>query len=459
MKRILKQVYCENCNKTFVVSKDTYFCSECGSALAVKSEYEDPVFLEKRRKSKKVVKITAFVLSSLIIVSGVTCGILYKKGIDKINETSELIESLPDSVSNYDTYDDLINNAYNSYLNLSEWQKNKVSNKDKLLTIIPAYNEYKVNTLRTEMQKVNVDSVETTMVLSDIINLFDKLNSDQKALLASDETYALENYRKINDVIKGINDINEDLVNRYDDVKDVQKIYQTIATVYKNLVYNYGLVEEFEDKLAFLNLFTFEQNEAGTYSIKIKDPTTLSGKVELPAKYDGQDIVKIPDYAFENCKYVTSFIVPDSVSEIGVGAFKGCNKLEEMSLPFTGKNESSENIEAVFGWVFGYSTEYEDSNYKKASNMAFTNQKTGSVDGAVWQYSINAKRDGWTGSHVASYYFYIPQSLRKVTITKQTGVKTATFNGCTMLTSITYTQGIESEGECAFQNCTATIIK
>lgn len=410
---------------------------------------------------KKFKRFVIAMLCILIVGSGVAGGLYYKNGIDNANATAELIEYLPNEIYDYEHYDDLINDAYSAYLNLADWQKNKVSNKDKLLAIVPAYNEYKVGNLRTEMQKVTVDSVETTTALADTVNLYNALKPDQKALLTVEEIHALDNYVKVNNVIKGLNDINDDLVDRYGEVKDVQKIYYSIDPQFTNLVYNYGLVEEFDDKLAFLNLFAFEQNEAGTYSIKVKDPTSLSGKVELPAKYDGQDVVSIPEGAFENCKNVTAFIVPNTVTEIGKGAFKGCSRLEEITIPFTGNRENSAAYKAVFGYIFGYANKTNTDVQSNSKSEVFVNKNAMSYNGAIWQYSCyDTKIDSYFYNKykINCYYYFIPSSLKKVTITKQTEVKTAAFNGCNMLTSITFTQGIQKQGECAFQNCTATVI-
>lgn len=85
------------------------------------------------------------------------------------------------------------------------------------------------------------------------------------------------------------------------------------------------------------------------------------------------------------------------------------------------------------------------------------NEQYGNVEGAVWQYTY--RYNSVVASSRLSLFYYIPSSLREVTITKQTDVAIAAFNGCTMLTKITFVNGIESTGECAFQNCNAEIIQ
>lgn len=47
----------------------------------------------------------------------------------------------------------------------------------------------------------------------------------------------------------------------------------------------------------------------------------------------GENIVRIPDYAFENCAEVVDIVIPENVAEIGAGAFKGCTALNSVTVP------------------------------------------------------------------------------------------------------------------------------
>ena len=565
-------------------------------------------------------------LCLLLVVGGILGGVYYKNGIDAVNETIELINSVPDSVESYYLYEDVIAEAYSSYSSLSEWQKKKVTNSDKLLTIIPQYNEYKVALLRTAAEGVDVNTISQTTSLKDTVELYNALNDEQKALLSTDEKAQYENYVKVYQVINDINAINNDLVNKYDAITTVQRSYLTISDEFKPLVYNYELVNGFEAQLAFLNQFTFTAIDGG-YSIKVADGVELQGEIVIPSVYNNQDVIKIEsnafvdqrkitsivipttikqidsgalsgcnrlesitipflganissngtfshlfgsaiipqslkkvtvtvqdrvvDSAFANCNYieqvfyekeleyigsncfsgcealqsfnstelgtlnlegsmdsigasafkkcelitqiffsdeiikidsyafsgcknieelelthrviyigtgafeglkkVNAIVVPDSVQSIGSGAFKDCNSLEKISLPFTGASKDAQYYNAVLGYVFGY-VQYDTYPGYSLSNTFQNDNYHGSPVGATWQYSCRRETYG-----KASFHYYIPLSLREVIITNQTEVKTAAFNGCTMLTDITYTNGIESQGDYAFQNCTATI--
>jgi hypothetical protein len=114
-------------------------------------------------------------------------------------------------------------------------------------------------------------------------------------------------------------------------------------------------------------------------------------------------IESIGDYAFQNLK-ISTVTVPSSVTSIGSGAFKGCNSLVSISLPFVGSSNSITSYGSGASYKFGYIFGYTSSN---ASGTTY---------------------DGY------GYYYYIPSSLRTVTITNATGVSARAFSGCSSFT-------------------------
>ena len=585
------------------------------------------------RKKFAITMISILVL--LLIGGGISGGLYYKNGVDAANETQELISYLPlGEVSNYSVYKDLIQEAYESYESLASWQKDRVENRGILLAIIPKYNEYIVETLRTTSGEVSEETVSTSSALTDTVKLYNGLNSEQKSLLSNEEIAKYENYKKVLEVINSIKEIDDDLVNKYDRITSVNRTYLSIDEEFQGLVYNYELIATFESKMEFLNQFTFTEIENG-YSLNVKNGISFEGELILPCRYNNKDVIKIEkesfkdqrrvtaitvsenvqiiesgafsgcnnlteltlpftgeslssstafkhifggadvpqslkkvtitnqnkvvdsvfsgcnhietivykktlnyigassfkgcealftfnsktegtinlsgnmdsigarafedcasiqriifsdeiltinDYAFSGCRSIESLkltnritkigayafqdlkqiqeiVVFNSTQQIGVGAFKNCNALHKIQLPFLGLSKTATNYNSVFGAIFGYVSEgYSglswDSGFKNTiySNSPYSSGSAIRSDGAIWQFSYvhnNIVRD--------SYWYYIPTTLREVIITNQTDIPTAAFNGCSMLTNINITQGIESQGEYAFQNCTATI--
>ncbi len=134
----------------------------------------------------------------------------------------------------------------------------------------------------------------------------------------------------------------------------------------------------------------------------------------------------IGPYAFAECNNLSSIRIPDSVTTIEFGAFEGCTKLEELILPFIGISLTTRNkAETVFGAIFGYTSD-------KAENMIC--QKYGK-------------------SEEDCAYYYIPTSLRKITITNVETIPDYAFYNCSFLTEINIPSFVNNIGVGAFYNC------
>lgn len=120
----------------------------------------------------------------------------------------------------------------------------------------------------------------------------------------------------------------------------------------------------------------------------------------------GDGLKSIGYKAFYNVP-LTSVTVPNSVEYIGGSAFFGC-PLTEISLPFIGERAKTVyDYDNVLGAIFGYKR---------------TGESADDFSGMTYQMS--------------GFYFYIPLTLKKVTVTGSAPLPKNAFNNCAMLEEI-----------------------
>lgn len=152
-----------------------------------------------------------------------------------------------------------------------------------------------------------------------------------------------------------------------------------------------------------------------------KEPT-----IELPDNYSGYnyDIYK---YAFADCINATEIFVAENTVSIYPGAFRHCDNLESLSLPFVGgSRDESYFSQKVFGYIFGYEVITGGSNPSKEYL-----EELGLQD-AVVQYrkSIGSNEDEY-------YYYHIPKKISKVIIQESaTFIDGEAFNNCYGITDV-----------------------
>ena len=157
-------------------------------------------------------------------------------------------------------------------------------------------------------------------------------------------------------------------------------------------------------------------------------------------------LTNIGTSAFANCKRLTSITIPDSVKSIGGSAFSGCSSLESITIPFVGAKAgvtSSDTYQYPFGYIFG-ETSYD-------GGVATPHYSHGSY---TYYIPSSLKSVTVTGGNILYGAFYNCTGLTSVTIPNSVkSIGRGAFDGCSGLTSITIPNSVKSIGRGAFYNC------
>lgn len=181
---------------------------------------------------------------------------------------------------------------------------------------------------------------------------------------------------------------------------------------------------------------------------------------------------------------VTEISIPEYVTSITLGAFKGCQSLKEIELYFTGYSETSSNKHFGYAFGAGSSTKEQQGAYIPASLKTVVLKGKGAINDYAF-YGCSGITDIQFSSDsnytsIGQYAFYgcsgitnvdfIPSgitSIGKYAFANCDGIKTFTipdsvntisshaFYECNNLANIIVGTGVTSIGISAFKNCTS----
>lgn len=184
--------------------------------------------------------------------------------------------------------------------------------------------------------------------------------------------------------------------------------------------------------------------------------------LDLTSK-DGTPVGRIAEGAFDGVSSLYEIIVPDTVTEIGKGAFKNVKNLNKLTLPFIGKNANADaypnqtasssikcvDSERTIAYLFG--DEEYDGGVKTTNYYNSESSSVCYIPATLSTVAINPKED----YSVPMFALSGVKVLRTVELSnKIIAIGCSAFNGCSNLSTIKIPASVTDIYEGAFNGCT-----
>ncbi len=158
-------------------------------------------------------------------------------------------------------------------------------------------------------------------------------------------------------------------------------------------------------------------------------------------------IQRIGDFSFARSN-MKKAVIPDTVTEIGYGAFYYCDKLEEVSIPQSVTNIEAHAFEHSM-WLEHWNSNADSSDFQIVGDHILLAYK-GSDNNIEIPEGVKRIAPGCFENHKEINSVFFPDSLKVV--------GEDAFRGCSSLTMITGGNYIETIDDRAFMNCPITTI-
>jgi len=144
----------------------------------------------------------------------------------------------------------------------------------------------------------------------------------------------------------------------------------------------------------------------------------------IPNKISGRSVTSISSYILlDNVdNNLNIIVVPNTVNEIGKGAFANASKLVSLTIPFVGKSRDAIGYEATIGYLFG-ENQYTDS-YETYYNLPYPGMD--------------------------QHNSYLPTTLTEISISDANNISDSAFAAAIKVETINLNHGVTSIGDYAF---------
>ena len=201
----------------------------------------------------------------------------------------------------------------------------------------------------------------------------------------------------------------------------------------------------------------FELNEDGVSYSVTGIGTCTDTDIVIPSAYNDLPVTCIGDWAFDVCgSSLTSVTIPDSITSIGVAAFRDCELLTSLIIP---DSVTAIGSEAFYGCELLTGIEIPDS-VVSIGDAAFGNcSSLISINvSAENQHYVSVDGNLYTRNMSTLIQYLIVKTDRAFTIPDSvTRIADSAFAYCDSLTTIIIPEGVTSIGSSAFQFCSSLV--
>ena len=232
----------------------------------------------------------------------------------------------------------------------------------------------------------------------------------------------------------------------------------TIGTQSEAAAIYVNVTEAEEDVQGSVGL-EYTLNSDGTGYIVTGIGTCTDTDIVIPSMHEGLPVTSIGDYAFYDCKSLSSVIIPDSVTTIGEGVFLWCDSLSNVTIS---NNVTAINNNTFSGCISLTSiiipdsvTFIGESTFAHCTSLKNVTLGNGiiSISGWAFQYCELLTNINFPNSleSIGRYAFLQCNSLKNISIpNKIKSIEEGSFHWCESLETITIGSGITSIENYAF---------
>ena len=370
--------------------------------------------------------------------------------------------------------EDAIKAALNSGQNIVDETNNRINEDNKLRQSITDETNNRVNEDNKLSNSINTTNTNLNNEISRAKAAENELNTKIESIKLDDITaiYATDTFSDVN---KGISTAQAAMLRSLE-----LRIHELESVIYNNQFMTTSPIS------SSIDYFTTN----GTGSITgLTNSGKAANEIVIPSKINGVTITNIGDGAFYGCNNLTNVIVPSSVTSIGNHAFAYCENLISVTIPDSviniGKNAFNECPNLVYIVIPNNVTNIGEWTFNGCASLASITIPNGvtSIGNTALAYCTNLTSITIPNSvisignevfgncanlisvvipnsvtSIGEYAFYKCTNLTNVTIPNGvTSISEGTFNDCKKLTNVNIPSSVTSIGDKAFKGCTSLI--